>query len=112
MKKIVLLSFNLFLGYYLMAQTIVSTTPENKNVVIEEFTGLFCAQCPAGNIITKAIQDEHPDDVIIINVHVYNYATPENDEPDYRTDFGNKIANQSDVPYLPSATVNRHVFSG
>ena len=50
MKKILLSVF--VLGALLSsAQTNVSTTPENKNVVLEEFTGISCPYCPDGHAI-------------------------------------------------------------
>ena len=112
MKKILLLSLNLLSVFIILAQTIVSTTPENKNVVLEEFTGIHCGYCPDGHARAKAIQDAHPDDVVIINIHTGTYANPSSGEPDFRTSFGDEIANQSDLTGYPSGTVNRHVFSG
>jgi hypothetical protein len=44
-------------------QTIVSTSPENKKVVLEEFTGIKCVFCPQGHAIAQAIQNNNPDDV-------------------------------------------------
>ncbi|HNW88454.1 MAG TPA: Omp28-related outer membrane protein [Bacteroidales bacterium] len=96
----------------LFAQIPVSTSPENKNVVLEEFTGIHCGYCPQGHAIAKSIQDAHPTDVVIINVHTGSYATPGAGEPDFRTAFGTAIAGQSSLTGYPAGTVNRHVFSG
>ena len=41
------------------AQTFVSTTPENKNVVLEEFTGIYCGFCPDGHAAPHTVQ--HPN---------------------------------------------------
>lgn len=43
-----------------LAQTIVSTTPENKKVILEEFTGIHCVYCPEGHAIAQAIQNNNP----------------------------------------------------
>ena len=40
-----------------IGQTFVSTTPENKNVVLEEFTGIYCGFCPDGHVIGQGIHD-------------------------------------------------------
>jgi len=93
------------------AQTIVGTDPENKNVVLEEFTGIHCGFCPDGHAIAQAIYDAHPDDVILINIHQGSYAVPSGSEPDYRTPWGNAIAGQSGLVGYPAGTVNRHLFS-
>lgn len=93
-------------------QTIVSTSPENKNVVLEEFTGIHCVYCPDGHAISQAIQNANPDRVSLINIHTGGYAIPSGSEPDFRTPFGDAIAAQTGLQGYPSGTVNRHVFSG
>ncbi|SMC84403.1 T9SS type A sorting domain-containing protein [Moheibacter sediminis] len=96
-------------------QTIVSTTAENKKIILEEFTGINCVYCPQGHAIAKAIQDNNPGNVFLINIHQGGFATPQGSQPDFRTSFGNGIVNQSysggGFGY-PSGTVNRHVFPG
>jgi len=95
-----------------MAQTIVGTDPENKNVVLEEFTGIYCGYCPQGHIIAQGIYDNHPDDVVLINIHQGGYANPNPGDPDFRTPWGNAIAGQSGLVGYPAGTVNRHLFPG
>lgn len=94
------------------AQTIVSTTPENKKVILEEFTGIKCVYCPEGHAIAQAIQNNNPGDVFLINIHVGSFAVPGAGEPDFRTPFGTAIANQSNLIGYPAGTVNRHYFPG
>ncbi|MCK5789063.1 MAG: Omp28-related outer membrane protein, partial [Chlamydiia bacterium] len=86
--------------------------PENKNVVLEEYTGIHCGYCPQGHAIAQAIYDANPDDVVLINIHTGGYAVPSGSEPDFRTEEGNAIAGQSGVTGYPMGSVNRHVFSG
>lgn len=111
MKKSLLIGA-LLLSTGLFAQTLVSTTPQNKKVVLEEFTGVNCVWCPNGHAIAQAIKDQNPDDVVLINVHAGGYANPSSGQPDFRTAFGQALANQSGLLGYPSGTVNRHVFSG
>ncbi|NOR88336.1 MAG: Omp28-related outer membrane protein, partial [Bacteroidales bacterium] len=96
----------------LFSQTIVGTDPENKNVVLEEFTGIHCVYCPDGHAIAQAIYDQHPNDVVLINIHTGSFASPGAGEPDYRTQWGSAIAGQSGLTGYPAGTVNRHLFSG
>ncbi len=113
MRNLLLFSlFSLFTVGQISAQTIVGTTPENKNVVLEEFTGIHCTFCPDGHTIAQGIQDQHPSDVILINIHQGSFATPSGSEPDFRTPWGDAIANQTGLTGYPSGTVNRHLFSG
>ncbi len=94
------------------SQTIVSTTPENKKVILEEFTGVKCVYCPAGHTIAQNIQNANPGNVFLINVHVGSFANPDACFPDYRTSFGNGFVGQAGVVGYPAGTVNREVFSG
>ena len=94
------------------AQTIVSTTPENKKVILEEFTGINCVFCPDGHQIAQAIKDANPDNVFLINIHTGGFANPSGGQPDFRTPFGTAIASQSGLVGYPAGTVNRHVFPG
>jgi len=99
-------------SYTINSQTIVGTTPENKNVVLEEFTGIHCGYCPQGHAIAQGIKDAHPDDVFLINIHVGGYANPSAGEPDFRTTFGTAIVGQTGLIGYPAGTINRHYFPG
>ena len=85
----------------------VSTEVSNKNVVLEEYTGINCGYCPDGHRIANEIAAAHPGRVFVINVHAGSYAANT-----YTTQFGNALANQTGLTGYPSGTVNRHVFSG
>jgi len=111
-KKLSLSLVFTFASLGLFSQTIVSTSPENKKVVLEEYTGIYCVYCPDGHAIAQAIQDNHPNEVFIVNIHVGGYAAPNGNDPDFRTPFGSAIANEAGVAFYPSGSVNRHIFSG
>lgn len=84
----------------------VSTTPSNKNVVIEEYTGINCGYCPDGHKIANQIAAAHPGRVFIINIHQGGYAANT-----YTTQFGNALANQYSINSYPTGTVNRGTSS-
>jgi len=92
------------------AQSLVVTTPQNKNIVLEEFTGIHCQYCPEGHAIAQQMFDENPGRVVLVNIHQGSFAVPSGSEPDYRTPFGDAIAGQTGLTGYPSGTVNRHVF--
>ena len=111
MGKNLLFAFALLMGIgHLFAQTIVSTNPENKKVILEEFTGIHCTYCPDGHRLANLIADSNPEDVFLINIHQGNYANPSSEEPDFRTEWGNAIAGQSGLAGYPAGTINRHLF--
>lgn len=112
MKRLFISTVLLLLAITAFSQTIVSTSPENKNVILEEFTGIHCVFCPDGHAIAQSIMDANPDDVFVINIHTGGFAVPSGSEPDFRTAFGTAIANQSNLSGYPAGTVNRHFFPG
>ncbi len=112
LKKIPAILVFMCLATFAYGQTIVSTTPENKKVILEEFTGIHCVFCPQGHAIAQAIQDNNPGNVFLINIHTGSFSNPGAGEPDFRTPFGAALASQSGLVGYPAGTVNRHVFPG
>ena len=108
MKKALFLFAASLLSAGVWAQTIVSTQPQNRNVIIEEYTGVYCQYCPDGHRIVNEIIEANPGRVAGINIHQGYYAqgTP------YTTQYGDALANQTGLTGFPSGTVNRHVFTG
>lgn len=113
MKKIyALLAAPLFLSQA-FAQDFVSTTPENRNAVLEEFTGIYCGYCPDGHKQANEFKAANQGDVVLINIHQSEtYAAPRGEDPDFRTSFADAIAGQADIRGYPAGTVNRELFSG
>ncbi len=97
-----------FFTLTVFAQTIVSTNPENKKVVLEEFTGITCGYCPDGHVIAQNIQNNNPGNVFLINIHQGSFANPGNSGFDFRTPFGNALAAQVGANFYPSGTINRN----
>ena len=110
-KIYILIVLSLTHSINVICQNFVSTTPENKNVVLEEFTGIHCGFCPDGHVVAESIHNLHPTDVILINIHTGSYAQPNAGEPDFRTIFGSAIDAQANVGGYPAGTVNRHQFA-
>ncbi len=93
-------------------QTIVSTTPENKNVVMEIIDGYNCSQSPDGHNIANNIQEDNPGDVFIIEIHAGSFAVPNNGGRDFRTIYGDALKAQSGMTGYPAGIVNRTNFPG
>ncbi len=93
------------------AQTFVSTIPENKKIILEDFTGISCGNCPSGHQIAQQIHDANPDDVFLINIHTGQFAIPQGIGTDFNTVSGTLIAGQAGIVGYPAGTVNRHQFT-
>ena len=89
------------------SQTFVSTTPENKKVILEEFTGISCGFCPDGHLIASQIHDNNPGNVAIIAIHAGGFASPTGPGTDFRTSFGDAIDTYWGISGYPAGTVNR-----
>ena len=88
----------------------VDETPQNRKVVLEEFTGVNCRNCPDGHRRANALRDAHPGEVFLINIHQGSFAYPA--EIDLRTNYGDALASQAGINSYPNATINRHSFNG
>ena len=113
MKNKITLSVLLsFFGFCAFAQTIVTTNPENRKVILEEFTGVNCTFCPQGHAIAQGLQDNNPGNVYLVNIHSGGYAVPNGNQPDFRTPWGEAIDDQSGLAGYPAGTINRQNFPG
>ena len=96
----------------LQGQTIVSTTPENRRAVVEEFGGMYCVYCPHGHQILSELDDALADNLILLNYQNGPYSVPIGNDPDLGNDYSETLQMQSGLSGYPAATVNRHVFPG
>jgi len=93
------------------------TTTNNevqRTVLLEEFTGVRCANCPAGAELAQQLANESGGRVVIISIHSSGaFAIPYSGEVDFRTSQGDKIENLlGKASGYPSATINRNLFDG
>ena len=93
-----------------LGQLLVDTTAQNKNAILEEFTGIHCMFCPDGHVIAQQIKNAFPQRVFLINLHTGGYAMPSQGEPDFRIMESDSIAAISNLAGYPAGTVNRYQF--
>ncbi|MBK9275448.1 MAG: Omp28-related outer membrane protein [Flavobacteriales bacterium] len=93
-------------------QSLVSTQPELRTALLEDFTGIHCQYCPEGHTVAAAIEASAPDRVVIVGVHAGPYATPGTGEPDFRTQAGTDIDAHFTIAGYPAGVINRHLFNG
>ena len=75
---------------------------EEINILIEDFTGHKCGNCPGAATIAHSIQQENPERVIVAAIHSspppYAFQTPnesdDEDYPKYNHDFRTESGNQ------------------
>lgn len=96
----------------LFAQLPVSTSPQNKKAVIEEYTGIHCGYCPDGHKIANNIYTADPNNVIQVNIHAGGFASPSAGEPDFRTADGTSMNSTFGISAYPMGQINRTAYSG
>ena len=117
MKRFLLIAMGAALvGGSVSAQDLASTSPKNKNVVLEDFTGRKCTFCPDGTRLAEIFAKDNPGRVLIIGAHCGSYATG---TPDYNVmvdgaNYGNALYQEPgvDLKGFPAGTINRRLFAG
>ncbi len=86
---------------------------EDRRVIIEEFTGVRCVNCPQGSDEIKNLQAIHGERLIAVSIHAGFFSTPYADNIfDFRTPEGTDIQGLLGEPLgYPSAVIDRKIFS-
>lgn len=109
MKRITSLLVALTIVMSVNAQQYVSTEPANRNLLIEEFTGRNCPNCPAGHIISNEIIHDNPGRAWSVGIHSGYFAVTT--YPNFNTDISAVLTDpyddvQGGLGY-PAAVLNR-----
>lgn len=105
MKKSVLFAAGLFTFVSLSAQNLpVSTSSANKNVVLEELTGVNCQYCPDGHLRAQNLKSANPGRVVLVNIHAGSFA-PSN--PNLKTTNGDALDVFFDPTGYPAGSLQR-----
>lgn len=85
----------------------------DRVVLVEEFTGIDCVNCPIGAEKLKNIAEQNPGKVIVVGIHA-GYFAGEHNGFSLNCDDSDALEAQylGPVSGYPSATVNRKVFEG
>lgn len=82
----------------------------NKKVLLEDFTGQRCVNCPSAHEIAHNLQDAYGEEnLIVVSIHAGFFANPSNEPFDYdfRTSAGNEYESYFNVQSYPSGMVDR-----
>lgn len=101
--------------------SIPSDHPLTRNVLIEDFTGHTCGNCPGAALEAKNIQDQYPEGrILVAGVHSGYFAEPQQggSNSKYTTDFRTQAGETYNTHYsvdnqgLPQGLINRKVWNG
>jgi len=112
MKKQLLTILSIATAASAFAQLPVSTTPQNRKVVLQEFTGVYCGYCPDGHVRAENLKSANPGNVVLINIHSGSFANVNTGQPDLKTSVGNAIDPMTGMNILgyPAGDINRTNF--
>ena len=102
MKKLLIALTGMLLGSGAYAQTIVDTTVQKRNVVVEEFTGVDCGYCPHGHQLVNELANSYPGRVVPINIHCGVYSSNT-----YTTPYGETLLSNTAYAGFPCGAINR-----
>jgi hypothetical protein len=75
-------------------------TPQQHMMLVEEFTGASCSNCPKAHETLNSLQTQYPNRMAIMALHIFNFnqSEPYNDGTyvsthDFRTQVGTDIGN-------------------
>ncbi len=80
-----------------------------RNVLIEDFTGQACPNCPEAHEVADALMSQYPDNVITVCIHAGTFAWTEGTKsyPTFKTAEGDTYAREAGVTEYPSGIINR-----
>ena len=86
----------------------------DRKVLIEEFTGVRCVNCPQGSAEIENLKGLYGDNLIAVSIHAGFFAPPYSESKfDFRTEDGDELLSFLGEPLgYPSAIVNRKQFDG
>lgn len=109
-------------GPYLQYDESVETTVEfpeldwstiYKKVLVEEFTGQRCTNCPDGHRLLAALSASFGDTLVSVCVHAGAFANPNGKFPaDFRTEEGTTLYQEFSVGATPRAVFNQSPYNG
>lgn len=87
--------------------------PQLRGVLIEDFTGVQCVNCPRGHEVVKDYETQYPDRVIGVSIHAGDLSDPlPNSDSTFVLPEGAALYNLLGVIALPAAAINRVHFAG
>lgn len=86
-----------------------------RMVLIEDYTGHKCVNCPAAGILARDLEEIYAGQVLVMAVHATWFATPDQTgefTADYTTQAGNTWSSHYQIESAPYGLINRRFYSG
>ncbi len=89
------------------------TSSYQQKILLEEYTGFRCGNCPEAAEKAHMLREKYPKNLILLTVHAGGYAKPTTEHPyDFRTSIGTELDNFFGCSKAgnPNGMVNRYGF--
>jgi hypothetical protein len=82
-----------------------------KKILIEDYTGMKCPNCPDAARIIDSLKVAFGDTIIAVSIHAGCYSTPSGIfTADFRTEAGTTYNNDFSIDSYPTGLINRNVY--
>ncbi|MCF0199500.1 MAG: Omp28 family outer membrane lipoprotein [Bacteroidaceae bacterium] len=89
----------------------VDAVEQNRNVLLEEFTGQMCVNCPDAHKTVEALKEQYGDALISVSIHAGSFAIEEGKLGDkfqtFKTPEGDQYAALHGVDTYPAGVIDR-----
>ncbi|MBK6370858.1 MAG: Omp28-related outer membrane protein [Flavobacteriales bacterium] len=83
-----------------------------RNALLENFTAINCGNCPAASSTANNLAAQYGEDLVRINIHGGDLASPSPTQPDLRTVDGAALWNEFNVLFQPQGMIDRLGLTG
>jgi len=85
-----------------------------RKMLVEEFTGHRCTNCPQGHQILENLHQQYGDTLVTVGIHYGALAKPVGSlfSYDFRTEAGDEIGDAYVIDAIPAAIMNRNYKAG
>lgn len=85
-----------------------TTVEGNRVVLLEDYTGVRCVNCPGAHEIAEELLTRFPNNLVMMSIHAGDQANPQTNWPNFTTEAGNTwYYNTFNFDHNPIGTVNR-----
>ena len=90
-------------------QTPITKKQNEQAILLEDYTGWSCVNCPAAAELVTDLQNEFGEKLVAMAVHAGAFARPSsaNGNMDFRTEYGEKWYNDFGITSNPIGVINR-----
>lgn len=93
---------------------LIGNCETNRVVLVEEFTGVQCVNCPTGSDKLQQLSDQYGEQLVVVGIHAGFFSRPYPNSPeDFTLPAGEDIdAMLGTATLYPAASINRKRFEG